>query len=1045
MQASFWKTIAAVAVIGMGSLAILEVQHRLPKRGATTAESAASDQVASSGDQTIDAMLSEGEFDRLMQGEVAAAEQKTFAELREPDPSFGDETAHALLTAAAPSAAPLKPTPQAPALNHEADIANSDPIPAQDHMPPVNTAVHAADLEQGGNPFADTGKAVAATYQANEQDDKQVHPTGFEDTRTPQSDPAFEAKTPTQSPFALLGAEPDSKADAKAAPSEPVAAAQPQQLKAVASQLTASANAKNPVNGLAFFGGEEQASTSEVRTAAAVPAASPKKTTQFYGSSGEAFGSSQPAFPEGSAADVHPAADSQPDAVSGQPFEAEGAGESPFRPFEEDNAAQPKPAQPAWPGSGSSDGTPIPFPGDSDRPPFGQLTEDSVPVPRDAGTTPQPLPFDGNGARFEDVPATETPGDDLMEQTIPFVEDTSEPDFPTDSSRPADSGLSIPGMSDRSWPAIEPNPVPIETPRTTPPSSGVREFGSSSPASDFPALDFDARPNTPSTPGSRPSQNPDFGSFNNNSSPNRTQYQDSPIEIHPRGSEGANGLNSRTFEPERQPGGTFPGRGLDNGDFSPPSTRTESGIRQVSGTMRPNLVLQKTAPENATVGAPLNYKIFVRNEGDATAYDVVVEDEVTAAARVEGTRPQSDLDRATNRLSWKFASIEPGDTQEIEVRVVPTGEGVMDGVATVKFKSRVKATTVVTAPNLKLQMEGPREVRLGEEVAYRYILRNEGTGEARDVFVRTLLPANGGLRHPQGRDLEYEIRSMKPGEQREIVLAVVAGEPGEHRAEAEVTTAGGVADQAAWRTNVVGAQLQIVRRGPKQRFVGKAASYENIIVNETNFPAMDAKVVEKIPEGMRFVSATRGGQYNESTRTVTWTINQLAARAQEQLQVELMPTRSGELESIVTIYENIGVQSEDYVSTTVVEDLHNVSATISQLDGPVAQGETFGFTISIDNRGTADATDIELEVDVPEGIAVVGAGSKDLPAKLLGGNRVQYTVVGRIEPDRRQTFELKLRGERAMMNELIKARVHYKQMSEPLIVSEAVTIYQEQL
>ena len=157
-----------------------------------------------------------------------------------------------------------------------------------------------------------------------------------------------------------------------------------------------------------------------------------------------------------------------------------------------------------------------------------------------------------------------------------------------------------------------------------------------------------------------------------------------------------------------------------------------------------------------------------------------------------------------------------------------------------------------------------------------------------------------------------------------------------------------------------------------------------------------------------------------------------------------MPEDAGARESIVKIFENAGLQSDDYVSTTVVEDLHNVGAKMTRLDQPMAVGETFGFTITIDNRGTADATDVQLMVEVPSGINVIGAGSKDNQAKLQPGNVVQYSTIVRIAPNEQQSFEIKMEGKEPVQNGLVKAKVNYKQMQEELIVSESVTIYRDQ-
>lgn len=471
--------------------------------------------------------------------------------------------------------------------------------------------------------------------------------------------------------------------------------------------------------------------------------------------------------------------------------------------------------------------------------------------------------------------------------------------------------------------------------------------------------------------------------------------------------------------------------------LTPPAGATDPEV------MRPNLVIRKIAPESGTVGTPLEYQIVVSNDGDAAALDVVVEDEVGRDADVLGTRPGSEIDRQAGKLIWKFASLEPGNRKEITVRLTPTAEGTLDGAATVRFKARVRTTTVVTAPRLRLKMEGPREVRIGEEVAYRYTVTNDGTGEAKNVFVRTLLPESKGFRHPAGNDLEYKIESLKPNEQREITLVVVASEPGEHRTSAELSTSSGIRDQSSWKTNIVGAQLTLVRRGPRQRFVGRAGKYENIVSNETSFDAMDARVVEQIPEGMEFVRASSGGVFDPRKRSVTWALKRVASGGQETLQIELKPVTRGRMQSTVTVFENAGLQSDDHVSTTVVDDLHNVGANITQLAGPVAVGETFGFKVSVDNRGTGDATAVQLKIEVPQEIQVIGAGSQTIPAKLKLGNMVEYTRVVRIPSGRRQDFDIKLKGRQPLRNGVVKATIEYDQMDQPLIVSESVTVFEE--
>ncbi len=995
MQGSFWKTVAVVGVIGIGSLAILEVQNRLPRQNgsAVTEEvDTLAQQIAETGDKSVEALLTTSDFDQMLVSADSGAQQFDMSEPPQHEPA-------------------LKPTPMA---ETDQRFHDSEPIALRQITPPVNTSVRAEQLVQGENPFAEQGAvtAVAANYQRQPEP---VEPVGFVQAESFAGNNSPAQAEPFRRDNMAPAADPDANepfslfVEEAASDNQTPAQSQPPALEVPNLQP----QAQNRPGAIKFFNGSGQ--TDGVDGAAADEKSVSAAASPFYESDTAPLRPT-PAAEQPVPSDNTPMFDrdsdpaptletpdinfpSLPDRTapaSNQPQPQDDGFSPPGGLFTEDaNDLVPSPREPSvTPPNFSSDFDS--FDAEPNRP-----INQPQPRPEPVRSSPEPdssLPFaedvdSGPSPRTLDVPVLEEPG----RLSIP---DTS-PSFPDTPIRESDPGFRMDAPSRLDSPDIRPFPSnPLTTPGLNVPepsrpiSNGPREFNGGT-------REFESN-------GSR-----DF---------------DSDMNISPRSP------NDETRE--------FNG----STDVRDPGIRNNgnSGVRSVSGVMRPNLVLQKDAPQNATVGAPLDYTISVSNEGDATAFEVIVEDEMPAGASVDGANPQPELDRINKRMVWKFAEILPNETKKITVRVTPTGEGTLDGVASVKFKSRVKATTVITAPKLRLEMVGPDEVKLGEEVSYRYVITNEGSGEARDVFVRTVLPASGGLKHPQGRDLEYEIGNMTPGQQRELVLAVVAAEPGEYKTEAEVSATGGAKDQAAYRTNIIGAQLQIVRRGPKRRFVGRSATYENIVSNETNFDAVDARIVETVPLGMRFMGASSGGQFDAASRTVTWRINRLGPGQQEQLQIELMPEDAGARESIVKIFENAGLQSDDYVSTTVVEDLHNVGAKMSRLDQPMAVGETFGFTITIDNRGTADATDVKLIVEVPPEIKVVGAGSKDNQAKLLAGNVVQYSVIVRISPNEQQSFEVKMEGAEPVRNGVVKAKVSYKQMEEALVVSESVTIYREE-
>ncbi len=589
----------------------------------------------------------------------------------------------------------------------------------------------------------------------------------------------------------------------------------------------------------------------------------------------------------------------------------------------------------------------------------------------------------------------------------PFNEDTPRLD-PTPGSNPADENKTDDSETLPFWTEESDDSTPARNPPRPTPAND-----------EFPPPTYPDSPRT--TPGTRPSR--DRG---DETTPEPFELDDTtPGRTEPRPLPSAD-------EPVSRPGRGNSGAG-----------RPDRGVQQVSRVMRPQLSIQKKAPDSATVGVSHDYSIIVSNEGDSAAYDVIVEDELGLAAEFVDSRPVAEYDKTTGKLAWNVSELRPGKSQEITVRIRPTGEGTLDGVATVRFKAQVKSATVITAPKMELDLTGPDEVKVGDEVPLQYTIRNRGTGDANNVILRSVLPP--GLKHPEGGDLEYEIELLKAGDKQVIDLTVIASEPGDRiLVAAEVTSSGISAAKSRHEIGIVGAQLTLERRGAERRYVGRTATYQNIVTNESKFEALNALVVEEVPEGMRFVSASNDGEYNPDNRRVRWSIPRLGAGKQQVLEVELTAERSGQMETLVEVTENAGFRTPLTENTIVtVEDIHNVTADISRQDAPVAIGERFGFTVTIDNRGTAVARNVEMSVHVPAELKVLAAGTKEVSGTLVAGNVVKYRTVTEIAPNESMTFKLTLQGQKPTTNAPVEAYLMCDEMQKPLVVTESVTVFDD--
>ena len=643
---------------------------------------------------------------------------------------------------------------------------------------------------------------------------------------------------------------------------------------------------------------------------------------------------------------------------------------------------------------------------------------------------PDPVPNVGAQPAPRNFPADDTPLMETPEFAADPVPDFDPSPLPANPANPGNKPVTPKGSNGTDLTDDTPyfradEPVP-----TPPGSSGGRP--SNSDSDELPPFEPDSNLDTP-----RPAK-PDISDsdFPQPGYPDRNAIPDlngkSPFDGRDERDELDQPLDLPTID--NRPARTPTNGGGSAGSISPAD-------RSMSEVMRPQLSIQKRAPDTATVGVTHEYTIVVSNDGESPAYDVVVDDELGIGAQLVNSRPTADYDRDSGKLSWSIRELAPGEKQEIVVRITPTGEGTLDGIATVRFKAQVKSATVITAPRLALEMTSPKEVKVGDEVQLRYVIRNNGTGDARNVILRSVLPP--GLKHSEGGDLEYEIEVLAAGDLEEIDLTVVAAEPGRFRTVSEVTASGVSADKATTDIDIIGSQLTIQRLGPERRFVGRTAKFQNIIANETNFEASNAIVTEQVPDGMRFVAADNGGEYSPQTGRIRWEISRLAPGKQTVLEVELEAKTAGEQQTVVEVVESAGFRSQAKENTVVtVEDYENMTADISRQDDPVAIGETFGFTITIENRGTAVAKGVEMIIEVPLEIDIKAAGTRDVPARRQG-NIVRYAVVDEIQPSDKMTFELKLQGQHAARNAVVRASLTYEQMKEPLIVSESVTVFDD--
>ncbi|MFO1095548.1 MAG: hypothetical protein U0992_19935 [Planctomycetaceae bacterium] len=452
----------------------------------------------------------------------------------------------------------------------------------------------------------------------------------------------------------------------------------------------------------------------------------------------------------------------------------------------------------------------------------------------------------------------------------------------------------------------------------------------------------------------------------------------------------------------------------------------------VPGPQQPELTIQKVAPKNAAVGDPLVYAIRVKNIGNSTARDVIVEDRIPLHTTLEGTIPRAEM--VDKKLIWQLGHMAPGKEETIRIKVVPTEPGEIGSVATVRFVAEVAATTKITTPNLTMGVRGPGEAVVGEQAVFHFHIVNAGDGEARNVYIRNLLP--DGLDHPGGRDIEYEIGVLKPGETRDIDLAVKAAQEGPQSLRAILNT--GTTQRAETETpvNVIKSRLLIQRQGPKRRFVGRPADYSTVVSNRSSTLLKGITVVEQLDNGLELAAVPEGGHFDQQRRTITWQIRELAPGAQTTLKTSLIAQQPKQrLESVVKASDASGNRAQ-LASHLEVAGFASLSLDLNHDGRPVGVGEQVALQLKVKNRGTGAAEGVEAAFEIPEQMEFVNA---DGPAEFRQeGRTVRFAALEELPANGEKTYKIVLTarepGNTAVTAQLTTADGQPLQHTEQVIV-----------
>ena len=357
----------------------------------------------------------------------------------------------------------------------------------------------------------------------------------------------------------------------------------------------------------------------------------------------------------------------------------------------------------------------------------------------------------------------------------------------------------------------------------------------------------------------------------------------------------------------------------------------------------PEITPNKTVDnKNPNFGDNVTYTIVVSNDGAADAKNVVVKDILAPGFKFIEANYGGVYDELTRTVTW-IVDVNAKGHVDLTIKVTVEDYGVLTNNVTVGNKtSSVNITVPEIIPNKTADIENPN---FGDEVTYTVNITNVGKSNAVNVAVRDvlgegleLISADGGVYNPITRTITWTVN-------------LNSGETKSFKVVAKVIGYGNVTNSLVVGNKTSAVDVDVPEIIPSKDADNKYPNFGDSIdytITVNNIGKADAKhvvVVDRLDKGLKYVSSSHNGVYDEATHTVTWVVDIAAGSS-----LDLTVTASAEEYGVLTNFVSVGDKSAS-VDVNVPEIIPNKTADIENPNF----GDNVTYTVTVTNDGNADA------------------------------------------------------------------------------------------
>nr|WP_278823189.1 adhesin [Methanobrevibacter smithii] len=376
----------------------------------------------------------------------------------------------------------------------------------------------------------------------------------------------------------------------------------------------------------------------------------------------------------------------------------------------------------------------------------------------------------------------------------------------------------------------------------------------------------------------------------------------------------------------------------------------------------PEIIPDKTVDnENPNFGDNLTYTVTVKNEGNGNATDVIIVD--TLGKGLEYVSSTGNYDNKTNTITWKV-NLASGETKTFTV--VAKIVGYTDVTNKVTVGNKTAAVTVYISEIIPAKDVNNTTPNFGDKVEYTVTVNNNANKDAKQVVIVDTL----------GKGLKF-INASHNGKYDESTRTITwiidlgAGESAVFSVNAAVEAYGNINNTVVVGNKSATKNITVPEITPIKKVentvpnFGEEVTYFISVFNSAIVDAKQVVVVDHLDKGLKYVSSSHNGVYDEVAHTVTWVVD-IGAGSSLDLTVTAVADEYGVLTNDVTV--------GDKIASAVVTVPEIIPGKSVDIENPNF-GDTVTYTVTVTNNGIVDAKQVVVVDHLDKGLKYVSSSN----------------------------------------------------------------------